>query len=204
MTTWHWHQRHARSHHEPAAAATPFWQTLALGLTTVLFGIAVLARPGGTLHLLGVLTGVWLIMLGGMRAATVFDQHAGSTRRVFAGVMAVLLVVLGISCIRNANSGTLVLAALLGLAWLLSGFAELVIAMLTTGPARIWMGVVGGLSLLVAVAFLLWPGPSLTTVVLLTGISALLIGAGEVALAIGLRRAGHDAKPLDHSRPAAS
>ena len=45
MTTWHWYQRHARSHHEPAAAATPFWQTLALGLTTVLFGIAAYYLP---------------------------------------------------------------------------------------------------------------------------------------------------------------
>jgi len=190
MTTLHWYRRHARSDQETATTAEPFWQTLALGLVTVLFGIAVLVWPGETLHLLGILTGAWLIVLGGMRAVTVFDEHQASTRRVLAGVMAVVLVVAGISCMRNATAGTLVLATLIGLAWLLSGFAELVIAMLTSGAARIWMSVLGGLSVLVGGTFMLWPGPSLTTVVLLTGISALLIGAGEVALAIQLRRLG--------------
>ena len=191
MTTLHWYQRHTRTHDKPTTAVQPFWSTLALGLATVLFGVAILAWPGRTLHLLGVLTGVWLVVMGGMRAVSVFDEHQATTRRVLAGVMAVLLIVVGISCMRNATGGTLVLATLIGLAWLLSGFAELAVAMLAKGPVRTWMAVLGGVSLLVGIAFMLWPGPSLTTVVLLTGISALLIGAGEVALAVQLRRGDH-------------
>ena len=53
--------------------------------------------------------------------------------------------------------------------------------------ARAWLCGLGSVSALVGLAFLLWPGLSLTALVLLTGISALLIGAGEVAFALHLR-----------------
>lgn len=202
MTTFSWHHRHTGGRpageragtapDAPDAAATPtaepFWQVLSLGLVTVLFGIAVLAWPDRTLHLLGILAGVWLIVLGATRAVAAFDRKQGSSQRIFAGVMAAVLVAAGIACVRNATSGVLVLAALIGLAWLLSGMAELAIGLLATGSTRVGLSLLGGISILVGLAFMLWPGPSLTTLVLLTGISALLIGAGEVAFALQLRR----------------
>jgi uncharacterized membrane protein HdeD (DUF308 family) len=43
-------------------------------------------------------------------------------------------------------------------------------------------------SIAIGLAFTFWPGPSLTTIVIMTGISALVIGIGEIALAVQLRR----------------
>jgi uncharacterized membrane protein HdeD (DUF308 family) len=51
-----------------------------------------------------------------------------------------------------------------------------------------WQPTIGAVSVLAGLLFLFWPGVSLTAVVLLTGVSALVIGAGEVAHAIVMHR----------------
>ncbi|WP_432993951.1 HdeD family acid-resistance protein [Dactylosporangium sp. CA-233914] len=187
MAAFSWLHRH------PAGAtragnAEPFWHLLALGIVTVLFGIAVLAWPDETLNLLGLIAGVWLIVLGVMRAFAAFDRQRPTAARLMSGITAVVLLAAGIACLVNAGTGVLVLAVIIGLAWLLSGFAELAVALLATGAVRAWLTVVAVVSILAGVAFLVWPTPSLRTLVLLTGISALLIGAAEVASALRMRR----------------
>ncbi|WP_433063976.1 HdeD family acid-resistance protein [Dactylosporangium sp. CS-033363] len=184
MATTHWYRRGTRS---SALSDEPFLQVLLLGIATVLFGLAVLAWPGQTLRLLGIVAGVWLIVLAVVRAVTAIRSDTSSSRRVLAGVMAAVLLAAGITCLRNANGGVVVLATLLGLAWLLSGFALLLIAMPARGTVRGWLSVLGFASVLIGLAFMLWPGPSLTTLVLISGIGAVLVGAGEVAFALRLR-----------------
>lgn len=191
MTAFSWHRRHTRTQPTGKPSVEPFWQVLALGLVTVLFGVAVLVWPDRTLQLLGTLVGVWLIVLGAMRAFAAFDRKQETSKRVLLGIIAAVLIAVGIACVRNAAGGVLVLAAIVGLAWLLSGFATLTIGLIATGAARAWLSVLGVISVLVGLALLLWPGPSLTTLVLLTGISALLIGAAETAYALRLRRDRH-------------
>ncbi|WP_426503156.1 HdeD family acid-resistance protein [Dactylosporangium sp. McL0621] len=184
MATTHWPRRRWTS-----AFAEDHLQVLMLGVVTALFGLAVLVWPDETLRVLGIVAGVWLIALGVMRAVTAFRADNSSGRRMLAAVMAVVLLAAGITCVRNADGGVVVLATLLGLAWLLSGFALLLIAMPARDPTRAWLSVLGFLSVLIGVAFMLWPGPSLTTLVLISGIGAVAVGAGEVAFALRLRAA---------------
>ncbi|MEU7875657.1 DUF308 domain-containing protein [Dactylosporangium sp. NPDC049140] len=184
MATTHWPRRRWTS-----AFAEDHLQVLLLGVATALFGLAVLVWPDETLRVLGIVAGVWLIALGVMRAVTAFRADNSSGRRILAAVMAVVLLAAGITCVRNADGGVVVLATLLGLAWLLSGFALLLIAMPARDPTRAWLSVLGFLSVLIGVAFMLWPGPSLTTLVLISGIGAVAVGAGEVAFALRLRSA---------------
>ncbi|MET7395103.1 DUF308 domain-containing protein [Dactylosporangium sp. NPDC005572] len=186
MATTHWYQRGARKDRS-SVFAEDYLQVLMLGLVTALFGLAVLVWPGQTLRLLGIVTGIWLIALGVMRAVTALRSDTSSSRRMLAGVMAVVLLAAGITCVRNSDGGVVVLATLLGLAWLLSGFAMLLVAMPAKESTRAWLSVLGVASVLVGVAFMLWPGPSLTALVLISGIGAVVIGAGEVALALRLR-----------------
>jgi uncharacterized membrane protein HdeD (DUF308 family) len=65
--------------------------------------------------------------------------------------------------------------------------AELAIAFQTTGATRLWLVVLALVSIAIGIVFLLWPSLSLTTVVLMTGISGLIIGVGEIAFAWQLR-----------------
>lgn len=183
--------------HTPTRArpgvAVPFWQVVLLGVATTLFGIAVLAWPAETLRTLGALVGVWLIVVGAVRIFGALSSKRGLGRQMLTGVIGLLLVIGGAICLRNAARGVLVLALIIGFAWLLSGIAELVIAFRATGTTRTWMIVLGLISIVIGLLFMFLPGLSLTTAVILTGISALIIGIGEIAFAIQMRRTA--AKP---------
>ncbi|MEV6928143.1 DUF308 domain-containing protein [Dactylosporangium sp. NPDC051485] len=200
MTSFPWHHRQNRRHDQakPAAAVEPFREIVGLGLITILFGVAVLAWPGKTLSLLGVLVGVWLLVAGAIRVYGAFGHDQSTGRRVLLGGVGVLLIVGGIACLQHVATGVAVLAAIIGLAWLVSGIAELSIAFLTHGRIRTSLIAIGAVSLLAGLAFLFWPGLSLGLTVLLTGISALLIGAAEVAFAFQLRQHDTAAVPSGH------
>jgi uncharacterized membrane protein HdeD (DUF308 family) len=166
----------------------PFWQTIALGLVTALFGVAVLVWPGETLRTLGVLIGIWLMIVGATRIVGAFVSGRGVSHQVLSGIVGVVLLIGGVACLRNVARGVLVLALVVALAWLLSGMAELVIAFQTTGSTRMWLIVLGVVSIAIGLAFTFWPSLSLATAVLMTGISALIIGIGEIVFAFQMRR----------------
>jgi uncharacterized membrane protein HdeD (DUF308 family) len=67
------------------------------------------------------------------------------------------------------------------------GLSELVIAFQATGASRLWLGLLGALSIVAGLVFVFTPTLTLTVLVLMTGISAIVIGLGELVLAFQLR-----------------
>ncbi|MET7419382.1 DUF308 domain-containing protein [Dactylosporangium sp. NPDC005555] len=175
-------------HKSSQPAAVPFRQTLILGVVTALFGIVVLAWPGETLKVLGALVGLWLIVAGVMRLAAALGEHQALGRRMLTGVVGAVMVVAGIACLRDVADGVVVLALIVGLAWLMTGMSEIGIGLMTHGRARTWLTTMGVGSLVVGLVFVVWPSASLTAMILLTGISALVIGCVEIAFAFIMRR----------------
>jgi uncharacterized membrane protein HdeD (DUF308 family) len=171
-----------------SALAEPFWQVTILGVTTVLFGVAVLAWPTATLHTLGILVGVWLLVAGVSRALGAFLSERGVGYQVLSGMVGVVLLVGGVACLRNVAGGVRILALMIALAWILGGLTEIMIALRVTGRSRTWLLALGGLSIAIGLVFLLWSSLSLRAVALLTGITALVMGTSEVFLAFRLRR----------------
>jgi uncharacterized membrane protein HdeD (DUF308 family) len=195
MTKYHLHRSPADTaagaETAPAPAdqlSTPFWQVIVLGVATTLFGIIVLIWPGETLRTLGFLIGIWLMVVGAARIVGAFATGRGLGRQVLSGTVGVILLIGGVACLRNVANGVLVLAFVIALTWLLSGVAEFVIAFQATGSARTWLLVLAVVSVAIGLAFTFWPGLSLATIVLMTGISALIIGIGEIAFAFQMRR----------------
>jgi uncharacterized membrane protein HdeD (DUF308 family) len=183
MTKYHLHRSPADTaagaETAPAPAdqlSTPFWQVIVLGVATTLFGIIVLIWPGETLRTLGFLIGIWLMVVGAARIVGAFATGRGLGRQVLSGTVGVILLIGGVACLRNVANGVLVLVA------------EFVIALQATGSARTWLLVLAVVSVAIGLAFTFWPGLSLATIVLMTGISALIIGIGEIAFAFQMRR----------------
>jgi uncharacterized membrane protein HdeD (DUF308 family) len=169
--------------------AVLFWQVVVLGIVTALFGLVVLLWPAETLRTLGVLIGIWLVVAGAARIIGAFGSKQGMSQQILSGTVGVVFLIGGIACLRNVARGVLVLALVIALAWLLTGMAEFVIAFQASGTTRTWLLVLAVVSIAIGLAFTFWPGLSLKTIVILTGISALVIGIGEIAFAIRMRRA---------------
>ncbi|GAA2394962.1 HdeD family acid-resistance protein [Dactylosporangium salmoneum] len=166
----------------------PFWQLFTMGAVTLAFGIAVVVQPDATLRLLGVLAGAWLLVIGLMRLVGALDRKQGLTQQILDGALGVILIVVGVTCLRDSAQGIIALSVIIGLAWLLSGFAALLVGLLARGRARLALFGLAAASILVGMVFLLWPEPSVQALVLLTGITALVLGTAEMVVALQWRR----------------
>lgn len=171
-------------------AAVSHRHLLALGAITVLFGISVLIWPAATLRLLGVLAGIWLIATGALRIVHALRRNHeahGLTDRLLSGALGIVLIIGGVACVSSTASGVTAVSVILGLAWLLSGFAAALFGLLSHGSARLWLLGIGVASIVVGVLFFAWPDLSARSLVLLTGITALILGTGEISFGWQLR-----------------
>jgi uncharacterized membrane protein HdeD (DUF308 family) len=168
----------------------PWWTLLLLGAVSLLFGIAVLVWPGATLKVLAVLVGIWLLLAGTLRIIGAFLPGRGVGRQVLSGIVGVILFVGGVVCLRNLVNALAVIVVLVSLTWLFSGLSATLLAFQATGGTRAGLLILGILSIIAGLVFLFVPGLTLTFVVLMTGITAIVIGAGEVVVAFQLRKAG--------------
>ncbi len=167
----------------------PFWQLLVLGVVSVLLGIAVLAWPDATARVLAVLLGIWLMVAGLARILATFFSHRSTGHQVLSAIIGVLFLIGGVACLRDLAKGALVLAFIVALTWMMTGLAEFVLALATSGGPRAWLIVLALVSIVIGFVFMLWPAVSLATLVVLLGVSCLVIGTGEVIIAFQLRRA---------------
>jgi uncharacterized membrane protein HdeD (DUF308 family) len=175
---------------DESGGSYPFWLMLLLGITSVVFGVAVLVWPDSTVRVLGVLVGFWLLVSGAARIVSAFASGRGLGRQLLSGIVGVILVVAGLACLRDVAKGVLVFAFMISLTWMLSGIAAVVSGIGASGAARVGLIILGLLSVVVGLVFMLWPSLSLAVFVIMTGIGALVVGIGEIVIAFQLRRIG--------------
>ena len=166
-----------------------------LGCMTLLFGVVVLAWPRESARVLAVLFGIWLLMAGITRILAAFLLGSSVGHQLLSGIVGIVYVLAGTACVRDVTKSAVLLALVAAAGWILSGLAELVVAVRSKGSHRRWLGVLAVASILIGFIFLLWPGPSITAVILLIGFSALVIGVSELAVAFQLRRSVPASQP---------
>ena len=167
----------------------PWWTVLITGLLGIGFGIAVLVWPDISLRIMAALAGVWLFVAGAARIIGAFLPGTGVSivGRVLSGIVGIIVLVAGIICLRNVITRLVLLALLFAITWILTGLSVVLIGVQRDGSERFWLIALGALSLLAGCLFVFAPGLSLAALVLLAGVSGLVIGASEVALAFMLR-----------------
>jgi uncharacterized membrane protein HdeD (DUF308 family) len=167
----------------------PWWTLLVTGLFSVALGLTVLIWPDISLKVMAMLTGVWLLFGGLARIVAAFLPTGRSVAgHVLTGVVGIIVLIAGLACLRNLVTGLLVLAIIFGTTWILSGLALLLAGVTRHGPLRAALVVVGVLTILLGVAFVVLPNLSLATLVVLTGAGSLAAGVGELILAFLIRR----------------
>lgn len=162
---------------------------LGSAVATVIPGILVLVWPEGTLHVLAVLVGLYLLVIGAFRFVAVFARE-GPGERLPGLLLAVLYVLAGVLCLRNPLQTIAALSLIVGIVWLVSGVLTLYTAIATKDlPHR---GVVLGAALLGIVAgivVLALPLQSARALTRLLGLWLILLGVGEAAIALAWRNA---------------
>ena len=165
------------------AAGGAWGLVLAVGVVAVVFGILVLANIWGSVHLVAIFAGLFLLFAGVLQF---FIGGGGKTGRVIAGVIAIIA---GVALIAWPEASVKTVAVIVGLAFLISGIAVVVAAIAARGEGY---GVVVGFGVIIAViglVFMIWPGPTVAILMVLVGLAALLFGIGAIVQALSLRRA---------------
>ncbi|MFD4694344.1 HdeD family acid-resistance protein [Streptomyces sp. NPDC058463] len=162
---------------------------LGSAIATLVPGLLILFWPDGTLHVLAVLIGLYLLMTGVFRFVAVFAGE-GHGERLPGLLLAVLYTLAGVLCLRNPLQTIAALSLIVGLVWLVSGILTLYAAIAAKDlPHR---GVVLGAAVLAIVAgivVLALPAESARALTWLLGLWLVLLGLAEVALALAWRAA---------------
>ncbi len=156
---------------------------LAVGIVAVVFGIIVLANIWGSVRLVAIFAGLFLLFAGILQFFIGGRARGG---RIAAGIIA---IVAGIALIAWPDTSVKTIAVIVGVAFLIWGIAVAVAAISARGEGY---GVVVGFGAILAIlglVFIIWPGPTVTLLMILVGLSALLFGISAIVQALALRRA---------------
>jgi uncharacterized membrane protein HdeD (DUF308 family) len=111
------------------------------------------------------------------------SKHTGM--RIASALVGVATVVIGVVLLFNPVEAARTLALLIGLAFVLGGLLEVVVGW--ESGSRWGSVVLGGILVVGGLLALAWPGVTLWTIALVTGLSLLVHGVGRIVLAVGAR-----------------
>ncbi|AKA01432.1 HdeD family acid-resistance protein [Streptomyces noursei] len=171
------------------AMANLGWQALlTIGLASIALGVVVLAWPGRTLHVVGVVFGIFLVVSGVFQLAAAFGVHVPGHLRALHFITGALSLLLGLICFRGTLQSILLLALWIGFGWLLRGIMMTAAAGSSPEmPARGWQLFLGIITLLAGIVLIVSPFGSIAALTVVVGIMAIVLGAVEVVHAIQLR-----------------
>ncbi len=165
------------------------WQVLLLtGILAVALGVIVLAWPGRTLFVAGVLFGIYLVVSGIGYVFASFGSHAGAAMRVLTFITGIVSLVLGFFCFREEFEAVTLLAIWIGISWLFRGMTLLAAALsLDHMPGRGWQ-ILSGLVIVIGGAVLIVsPLRSIAVLALVAGCWLIAIGVVDVISALQVR-----------------
>ena len=165
------------------------WQLLLLiGILAVGLGVAVLAWPGKTLAVAGVLFGIYLVVSGVGYVFAAFGTHAGVAMRVLTFVGGIVSVVLGFFCFRDELESIMLLGIWIGISWLFRGFTLLGAALsFDHMPARGWQAFSGVVIVIGGAVLITSPLGSIAVLALVAGCWLIAIGIVDVITAFQVR-----------------
>jgi uncharacterized membrane protein HdeD (DUF308 family) len=165
------------------AARGAWGLVLAVGIVAAVFGILVLANIWGSVRLVAILAGLFLLFAGVLQF---FIGGGGRTGRIIAGVIAIIA---GVALIAWPEASIKTVAVIVGLAFLISGVSVAIAAISARGEGYGAVVGVGAVLGIIGLVFIIWPGPTVTLLMVLVGLAALLFGIGAIVQALSMRRA---------------
>ena len=165
------------------------WQLLLLtGLTAVALGVIVLAWPGKTLLVAGVLFGIYLVVTGIGYVFAAFGAHTGGAMRVLAFLTGVVSLVLGFFCFRDKYEAVGLLALWIGITWVFRGMTLLAAALsLDHMPGRGWQVLSGLVIVAGGGVMIISPLDSIAILTLVADCWLIAIGIIDVITAFQVR-----------------
>jgi uncharacterized membrane protein HdeD (DUF308 family) len=181
------------------------WPQVILGVLAIGIGIAAFAWPSATVHVVGVLFGLNLLITGSVRAVLLlFVPGYPVLHRVLGIVFGVFTAVVGLLCLRTITTSLVVLLTVVAIGWLLDGLVELSQAISARNqPGTSVRAATGMAMILGAFAILIWPKLGLGAFIAIGATVLVFVGIGQLISGLAGLRAGRDRRsPAGGTAPA--
>jgi uncharacterized membrane protein HdeD (DUF308 family) len=184
-----------------ALAAKSSWGVVLLcGLGLIALGICLLVWPHASLTVVAVLIGAAILVAGLAKLWEGFTARAesGGMRAAYV-VIGLLAVFVGIYFLRHHALSLFLLAFVTGVFFIAHGISDIGLAVAANTPNRGLRAVLGVFSLAAGIVMVIWPGITLSLLLLIVAAWLLFYGLVLCALAFGIRRAGKEAEKMSMS-----
>jgi uncharacterized membrane protein HdeD (DUF308 family) len=181
-----------------AAAAKSSWGVVLLcGLGLIALGICLLVWPRASLTVAAVLIGAAILVAGLVKLWEGFTAKAesGGMRSAYV-VIGLLAVFVGIYFLRHHALSLFLLAFVTGVFFIAHGISDIGLAISANTPNRGLRAALGVFSLAAGIVMVIWPGITLSLLLLIVAAWFLLYGVVLCTLAFGIRRAGKEAEKM--------
>jgi uncharacterized membrane protein HdeD (DUF308 family) len=163
-----------------------WWAMLARGIIAVVVGFCALVWPSGSIDLLVMLVGVFVLLDG-------ITGLIGALQNGLRGanlLQAIIGIAIGIALLLWPTASVRLLLVVFGVWFLLVGISQFWAARQNQmdGDDRNALSMVGGLIAVLGLVLILWPGTGVVAISWLIAFAALLLGAILIFLALRLRR----------------
>ena len=161
---------------------------VAMGVASILLGIAAIAWPGATLLTIAIFFAAWLLISGVVDVVQSFTTDGDTGGRVLHALIGVLSVIVGFALLRTPFQSLEVLIFVVGIFWLVQGIVTFISAF-QRKQNRGWQLFMGVLGVLAGIVILVYPISSAVTLALFGGIWLILLGAMQIYAGWKLRAA---------------
>ena len=107
--------------------------TAIFGVVSAVFGVILIRHPTGSVVVIALLLGLWLLIAGLLRLITAL---AVPPRSFGSALLGLVELVAGVVIVSSPNIGVTTLAILIGIAWILRGLTMVVVAWTLRGLRR--------------------------------------------------------------------
>jgi uncharacterized membrane protein HdeD (DUF308 family) len=167
-----------------------WWVLAVLGAVSIAIGIAAMVWPKPTVTIIGVLFGAYLAFWGavGLLNAIAAPEDTPTGLRIVVLLIGLLALLVGLLLIVHPGHSVQVLVWILGFWLVLLGALELIRA-IVVAHGRVWHAIWGLVVLVAGIVLLSDSTIGAKTLVVIVGITLILQGLMEIALALAVRKA---------------
>lgn len=163
------------------------------GVLSIALGVTVLVWPGHTIGALTVMFGIFLLVAGIYRFAHAFHLRGGDTgSRVVAVILGLLAVLLGIVCLINPFATASAFAVVVGVFWMVAGLIMIFAGWrrqdIPTRGARAVTIITGVCNVIIGLLVEFFPELGLLFMALLLGFYLVFLGISAITTGLAVRR----------------
>jgi uncharacterized membrane protein HdeD (DUF308 family) len=177
---------------ELSAVAKNWWLFVVLGVICLAAGIATLVWPDITLLTLGVLAGIYLMVIAVLEIIDAIIGEPGG--RALSAILGVLTLIVGLVLFRRPGDSLVAIVVVVGIFLVAAGVFRIVRAF-GAAEGRWWGVGLGAIDAILGIIILAWPGIGLVTLAVFFAISMLFHGAISVIVGLKLRGLRHLDEP---------